>query len=90
MRPYKAAEELNQFIGRKFETTDSELEKFNGFTAKSVKELTEKEYDRDLVNVDANGNEYYEINTMYSAILTNGLLVIAADVFEDELAETTA
>lgn len=70
----------------KFFSSDSDLKKYDGMRVeKVIKELTEKDYDRELLDdTDRNedGNRRYEINCMYEVKLQNGEIINA---YEDEI-----
>ena len=67
-------------------SSDSDLKKYDGMRVeKVIKELTEKDYDRELLDdTDRNedGKRRYEINCMYEVKLQNGEIINA---YEDEI-----
>jgi len=86
MRAYMNNEYMRNLVGQTLTTTDSELKKYNGLkVVEVVRELSEKEYDRELID-DSDKNEQgqyrYLINTMYEVRLENNEVVT---VFEDEI-----
>lgn len=86
MRAYMNDEYKQGLIGKTLSSTDSELKKYNGLrVAEVIRELTEKEYDRELID-DSDKNEQgkyrYLINTMYEIRLENNEMI---QVFEDEI-----
>ena len=86
MRPYMTNEYKNGLIGKVLSSTDSDLEEYNGLkVVEVVRELTEKEYDRELIDdsdKDEQGRYRYLINTMYEVRLENNVII---QVFEDEI-----
>lgn len=86
MRAYMTDEYKNRLMGKTLSSTDSDLKQYNGLKViEVVKELTEKEYDRDLIDgSDKNeqGKYRYLINTMYEVRLENDVII---QVFEDEI-----
>lgn len=86
MRKYMNDEYKQNLVGKTLLSTDSELKKYNGLrVAEVIRELTEKEYDRELID-DSDKNEQgkyrYLINTMYEVKLENNKTI---QVFEDEI-----
>lgn len=86
MRAYMTDEYKNRLIGKTLLSTDSDLKPYNGLKViEVIKELTEKEYDRELID-DSDKNEQgkyrYLINTMYEVRLENDVII---QVFEDEI-----
>ena len=86
MRVYMNDEYKQSLVGKRLLSTDSELKKYNGLrVAEVIRELTEKEYDRELID-DSDKNEQgkyrYLINTMYEIRLENNEVI---QVFEDEI-----
>ncbi|WP_368265655.1 hypothetical protein, partial [Fusicatenibacter saccharivorans] len=75
-----------KLAGNKFFSSDSDLKKYDGMRVeKVIKELTEKDYDRELLDdTDRNedGKRRYEINCMYEVKLQNGEIINA---YEDEI-----
>ena len=69
MREYRTESYKKKLAGNKFFSSDSDLKKYDGMRVeKVIKELTEKDYDRELLDdTDRNedGKRRYEINCMY-------------------------
>lgn len=86
MRKYRTEEYLKKLIGNTFNTTDTELEKYNGLKVKRIiHELTDEEYERELLDdgdINSNGKRGYEMNCMYEVQLENDEII---NVFEDEI-----
>ena len=77
---------MKNLIGKTFTSSDSDLKKYDGLkVVEVVKELTEKDYDRELID-DSDKNEKgesrYLINTMYEVRLENNEVI---QVYEDEI-----
>lgn len=86
MREYRTESYKKKLAGNKFFSSDSDLKKYDGMRVeKVIKELTEKDYDRELLDdTDRNedGKRRYEINCMYEVKLQNGEIINA---YEDEI-----
>lgn len=86
MRQYRTEEYKESLIGNTFNTTDTELEKYNGLKVKRIiHELTDEEYERELLDdgdINSNGKRRYEMNCMYEVQLENDEII---NVFEDEI-----
>lgn len=86
MRQYRTEEYKESLIGNTFNTTDTELEKYNGLKVKRIIcELNDKEYERELLDdgdKNSNGKRRYEMNCMYDVQLENDKIIT---VFEDEI-----
>lgn len=86
MRTYMTKEYMDDLLGKTFTSRDSELKQYDGLKViEVVKELTEKDYDRELVDyTDKNekGQMRYQINTMYKVRLENNVVIT---VYEDEI-----
>lgn len=86
MRPYRTEEYKESLIGNTFNTTDTELEKYNGLKVKRIIcELNDKEYERELLDDgdrNSSGKRRYEMNCMYDVQLENDKIIT---VFEDEI-----
>lgn len=88
MREYRTESYKKKLAGNKFFSSDSDLKKYDGMRVeKVIKELTEKDYDRELLDdTDRNedGKRRYEINCMYEVKLQNGEIINA---YEDEITQ---
>lgn len=86
MRAYRTEEYKQKLIGNTFKCDDSSMVELNGMkVVEVIRELTEKDYDRELVDetdVNAEGKCRYEINCMYEVRLENREVI---HVFEDEI-----
>lgn len=86
MRAYMTKEYMNHLTGNTLVSTASDLKIYNGLKVIEIlRELTEDEYDRELVDDtdrNENGEFRYLINTMYQIRLENDKIVT---VFEDEI-----
>lgn len=86
MREYRSKEYMDKLVGNVFQSNSDDLKAFSGLKVKRIiRELTEKDYDRELVDKtdkDESGNCRYEINCMYEIELENGEVV---SVYEDEI-----
>lgn len=86
MRQYRTEEYKESLIGNTFNTTDTELEKYNGLKVKRIIcELNDKEYERELLDDgdrNSSGKRRYEMNCMYDVQLENDKIIT---VFEDEI-----
>lgn len=86
MRQYRTEEYKESLIGNTFNTTDTELEKYNGLKVKCIIcELNDKEYERELLDDgdrNSSGKRRYEMNCMYDVQLENDKIIT---VFEDEI-----
>ena len=86
MRPYRTKKYMDNLAGNKFISSCDDLAIYTGLKVRKIlRELTEKEYDRELVdesdkNID--GKYRYEINCMYEIELENGEII---NVYEDEI-----
>ena len=78
MREYRTESYKKKLAGNKFFSSDSDLKKYDGMRVeKVIKELTEKDYDRELLD-DTDRNE----DGMYEVKLQNGEIINA---YEDEI-----
>lgn len=86
MRQYRTESYKKKLAGNKFFSSDSDLKKYDGMRVeKVIKELTEKDYDRELLDdTDRNedGKRRYEINCMYEVKLQNGEII---NTYKDEI-----
>ncbi len=86
MRGYRTKEYMDKLVGNVFRSKSDDLKAFSGLKVKKIiRELTEKDYDRELVDKtdkDESGNCRYEINCMYEIELENGEII---NVYEDEI-----
>ena len=86
MRQYRTEEYKESLIGNTFNTTDTELEKYNGLKVKRIIcELNDKEYEREVLDDgdrNSSGKRRYEMNCMYDVQLENDKIIT---VFEDEI-----
>ena len=86
MRGYRTKEYMDKLVGNVFRSKSDDLKAFSGLKVKKIiRELTEKDYDRELVDKtdkDESGNCRYEINCMYEIELENGEII---NVYEDEV-----
>lgn len=77
---------MNKLVGNVFRSKSDDLKAFSGLKVKKIiRELNEKDYDRELVDKtdkDESGNCRYEINCMYKIELENGEII---NVYEDEV-----
>lgn len=86
MRGYRTKEYMDKLVGNIFRSNSDNLKEFSGLKVKKIiRELTEKDYDRELVDKtdkDESGNCRYKINCIYEVELENGEII---NVYEDEI-----
>lgn len=86
MRAYMTNEYKQNLIGNTFISSDSSEKEYDGLkVAEIIRELTEKDYDRELIDeTDKNkkGECRYLVNTMYEVRLENNEIIT---VYEDEI-----
>ena len=86
MRQYRTEEYKKNLEGNIFHPSNSDYKEYDGLKVKKIiKELTDKDYDRELLDdSDKNkeGKSRYLINCMYDIEIENGMRI---QVFEDEI-----
>lgn len=85
MRPYRTEEYKRKLIGNTFRDSGSDYKQHDGKKVQEIiRELTDKDYDRDELSTDTNGyrKHRYMVNCMYAVKLEDGAVI---PVYEDEI-----